>query len=277
MRNILFTLMLISTMTVMGQTKGRFDVYEFNTLKLHVYYTNDALGDASYIVEGKEAIVTLEQPLFKDNVAEFDTYLAKLGKPVEQRVTNYHIGGTGNHDHVMVAGMPKFTEGPVYGGMIRNFQEIFGDSMTDLPTGKVSEVNFNKSYTWAGITFEFRHGATGDFPAASIIIGDKVYYTHWTPAQSHISHLQITSPEAIDAEIAEAEKSLESGCELFIGGHGGATNADAVRFKIRYLKDMKRLLAENKTEETFIEAMKKAYPDLPEADGLTELAKALYK
>lgn len=40
---------------------------------------------------------------------------------------------------------------------------------------------------------------------------------------------------------------------------------------------MKRLLAENKTEETFIEAMKKAYPDLPEADGLTELAKALYK
>lgn len=264
-------------MTVMGQTKGRFDVYELNTLKLHVYYTNDALGDASYIVEGKEAVVTLEQPLFKDNVAEFDAYLDQLGKPVEQRVTNYHIGGTGDHAHVMVAGMPEFSEGPVYGGMIRNFQEIFGDSMTDLPTGKVSEVDFNKRYTWAGISFEFRHGATSDFPAASIIIGDKVYYTHWTPSQSHASHLQISSPKAIDAEIAEAEKSLESGCELFIGGHGGATNADAVRFKIRYLKEMRRSLAENKTEETFIAAMRKAYPDLPGAEGLTELAKVLYK
>ena len=29
----------------------------------------------------------MEQPLFKDNVAEFDTYLSELGKPVEKRIT----------------------------------------------------------------------------------------------------------------------------------------------------------------------------------------------
>lgn len=40
---------------------------------------------------------------------------------------------------------------------------------------------------------------------------------------------------------------------------------------------MKKLLAENKTPEAFIEAMKKAYPNLPGAEGLVELAKALYK
>lgn len=67
-----------------AQDKGRFETHEFDSFKLHVYYTNDALGDASYIVEGKKGLVTMEQPLFKDNVAEFDAYLAGLGKPVEK-------------------------------------------------------------------------------------------------------------------------------------------------------------------------------------------------
>lgn len=92
----------------MAQIKGRFEVYDLDNCKLHVYYTNDALGDASYIIEGENTLVTMEQPLFKDNVAEFDTYLSGLGKPVEKRITDYHVGGTGNHDVVMAQGMPAF-------------------------------------------------------------------------------------------------------------------------------------------------------------------------
>lgn len=92
----------------MAQTaKGNFEVYDFSNYKLHVYYTYDALGDASYIVEGKDALVTMEQPLFKDNVAEFDTYLSQLGKPVEKRITNYHVGGTEDHDVVMPKACPN--------------------------------------------------------------------------------------------------------------------------------------------------------------------------
>lgn len=260
-----------------AQEKGRFEVHDLGNFKLHVYYTNDALGDASYIVEGKKALVTMEQPLFKDNVAEFDTYLAKLDKPVEQRITDYHVGGTAHHDVVMPEGMPEFTKGAVYGGMMQNFAQLFGDALTVMPTGKTSEVAFGTTETYAGVPFEFRHGATTDFPGASIVIGKKVYYTHWTPAKAHVSHLQVSSPAAIDAEIAESRKALESGAELFIGGHGGAAKADAVQFKIDYLNTMKKLFSQNKTPEAFIEAMKKAYPNLPGADGLGELAKALYK
>ena len=84
MRKALFILLNILTITVMAQTKGRFEVHDLGNFKLHVYYTNDALGDASYIVEGKDALVTMEQPLFKDNVAEFDSYINKLVKPVEK-------------------------------------------------------------------------------------------------------------------------------------------------------------------------------------------------
>ena len=271
---ILFNLL---TITTMAQTKGRFEVHDLGNFTLHVYYTNDALGDASYIIEGKDALVTMEQPLFKDNVTEFDAYLSKLGKTVETRITDYHVGGTGNHEVVMAEGMPQFTKGEIYGGMMKGFAQAFGDALTDMPTGKASEVAFGTTQTWAGVPFEFRHGATSDFPGASILIGGKAYYTHWTPAKAHVSHLQVSSPAAIDAEIAEAEKSLASGAELFIGGHGGAAKRDAVKFKIAYLKKMKEVLGNNQTAQAFTDDMKKAFPGLPGEAGLEELSKALYK
>ena len=277
MKKVLIILFNLLTITTMAQTKGRFEVHELGNFKLHVYYTNDALGDASYIVEGKKSLVTMEQPLFKDNVTEFNAYLNNLGKPVEKRITDYHIGGTGKHEVVMAQGMPEFTKGEIYGGMMKGFKQAFGDAITEMPTGKTETVAFGTEQTWGGVTFEFNHGASTDFPGASILIGGKAYYTHWAPVKAHASHLQISSPAAIDAEIAEAEHSLASGAELFIGGHGGATHRDAVEFKISYLKKVKELLTANKTAESFINAMNKAYPELPGAIGLEDLAKALYK
>ena len=277
MKKALFILFNFLTITVMAQTKGRFEVHDLGNYKLHVYYTNDALGDASYIIEGNDALVTMEQPLFKDNVAEFDAYLSKLDKSVEKRITDYHVGGTGKHDVVMAQGMPEFTKGEIYGGMMKGFAQTFGDAMTDMPTGKATEVAFGTTQTWAGVTFEFRHGAKSDFPGASILIGGKAYYTHWTPVKAHVSHLQISSSDAIDAEIAEAENSLASGATLFIGGHGGATTRDAVEFKIAYLKKMKELLVANNTAQAFVDAMKQAWPGLPGEAGLEDLGKALYK
>lgn len=269
--------MSLTALSAVAQPKGRVETYEFANMKLHVYYTNDALGDASYIVEGNNALVTMEQPLFKDNVAEFDALLAALNKPVERRISSYHLGGTAHHDIVMPEGMPAFTKGNVYGGMMQGFAQAFGDAITALPTGKTTEVAFGTTETYTGISFEFRHGASTDFPGASLLIGEKVYYTHWTPSKAHISHLQVSSPAAIDAEIAESEAALQSGAELFIGGHGGAAEKDAVEFKIAYLKTIKKLLQESPTIEAFIEGMNRAYPELPGAEGLADLAAALYK
>lgn len=261
----------------MAQTKGRFEVHDLGNFKLHVYHTNDVMADASYIIEGKDSLVTMEHPLFKDNVAEFNIYIEKLGKPIEKIISDYHLGGSGNYAQIMAEGMEEFSKGPIYGGMMKGFEQMWGDTMTELPTGDVTEVPFGTTQTWAGVTFEFRHGASSDFPAASLLIGGKAYYTHWTPVKAHVSHLQISSPAAIDAEIAEAEKSLASGAELFIGGHGGAAKRDAVEFKIAYLKKMKEILTANKSSQDFVGAMKKAYPGLPGEAGLEDLGKALYK
>lgn len=269
----------INLAAMLGEEKavGRVEVYDMGDFKLHVYYTQDVMNDASYIVEGSDSVVTMEQPLFKVNVAEFNSYLDKVGKPVAKRITDYHVGGTGNHEVLMMKGMPSFVKGPVYGGMMKGFEKAFGDSMTTLPTGMEDEVDFGTTQIYAGIPFEFRHGASTDFPAASILIGGKAYYTHWTPAKAHMSHLQLSSRAAVDAEIAEAERELNSGAILFIGGHGGATQKDSVEFKIEYLNTIKKLLETAKTANDFVAALNEAYPGLPGAEGLNDLAAALYK
>lgn len=269
----------INLAALLGEEKaaGRVEVYDLDNFRLHVYYTQDVMNDASYIVESANSVVTMEQPLFKVNVSEFDRYLDTLRKPVAKRITDYHLGGTGAHEITMLKGMPAFVKGPIYGGMMKGFRQAFGDSMTDLPTGKEDEVAFGTTEIYAGITFEFRHGATSDFPGASIIIGGKVYYTHWTPAKAHMSHLQLGSRAAVDAEIAEAERELHSGAVLFIGGHGGATDSSSVEFKIEYLRTIKRLLETEKTPEAFAKALIAAYPGLPGADMVNDLAAALYK
>ena len=269
----------VNLASLLGEEKsaGSVEIYDLGDFRLHVYYTQDVMNDASYIIEGADSVVTMEEPLFKVNVNEFGSYLDKVGKPVAKRISDYHVGGTGDHEVVMAEGMPAFVKGPVYGGMMKSFEQTFGDTMTSMPTGKEDEVAFESTQVYAGVPFAFRRGASSDFPAASIIIGDKVYYTHWTPAKAHMSHLQLTSRAAVDAEMAEAERELNSEAVLFIGGHGGATQKESVEFKIAYLNTIKSLLETATTPDEFASALDKAYPNLPGADGITALANTLYQ
>ena len=117
---------------------GAFTAYDLDGFKLHVYNTNDVMGDASYIIEGQDSLIVMEYPLFKVNAKEFADYIEKLGKPVEIDVTDYHLGGSDKLPLTMPEGMPAFIEGPIYGGMMKQFASQFGDTMVEwciTPTG----------------------------------------------------------------------------------------------------------------------------------------------
>lgn len=257
--------------------QGRIEVYDFPQFRLHVYYTNDALGDASFIIEGKESVVTLEEPLFKANVTEYEQCLKSIGKPVATRIADYHLGGTGAEPLVMPEGMPGFIHVPPYSSMMEGFAQAFGESIVDLPTGPTTEAAFGSTQNYAGVDFAFDRGAASDFPGAAILIGGKVYFTHWAPAKAHVNALQVGSVEAIDARLAEAETALASGAEIFIGGHGGAASREVLTFKIDYLKGMKEVLAQSKNAAAFVEGMKTRFPGLDGEDGLEQLGAALIK
>ena len=54
MKKVFLFLLTFVTMVAEAQTKGNFEVLDLGNFKLHVYNTNDALGDASYIIEGND-------------------------------------------------------------------------------------------------------------------------------------------------------------------------------------------------------------------------------
>lgn len=209
-------------------------------------------------------------------------YILKLGKPVEKVIANYHAAGFSAYEsskYVMVEGMPEFVKGDIYGGMVKGFASNFGNTIDIdgiIPTATVTK---NGKEKMAGIVFEFTPGAASDFPAASILIGGKVYYLHFTPvAGMHMGPLQITGRTAVDAYLSELEKAKASKAELFIGGHGiAAADVAAVDFQISYLKKIKELMTVHKNAEDFISAMKTAYPKATALENLTAVAANLYK
>ena len=117
---------------ICAQAQGKFEVKDFGRFKLHSYVTADPLGDINCLIEGKKGVVVVEPPAFYDNIQEMNGYIAKLGKPVVKVISNYHVAGYSAFEaskFVMVEGMPEFSEGPVYGGMMAHFGNVFKDKM----------------------------------------------------------------------------------------------------------------------------------------------------
>ncbi len=75
----------------------------------------------------------------------------------------------------MPTGMLSFVEGPIYGGMKKEFAQQFGDTIVPMPINETVEVEFGSTPVYAGVSFSFIKGVVNDFPAASILIGGKAY------------------------------------------------------------------------------------------------------
>ena len=255
---------------------GSFEVKEFDGYKLHIYLTGDEMADASFIVEGADSLVTLEQPLFRANATAFDKYLADLGKPVAKRIADYHLGNTGASTIVMPEGMPEVVKGPEYSGMMAHFAEQYGDAIEPLPTGEMHELPFGETLNFAGIPFKLYKGAANDFPGANILIGSDVVYSHWAPSKSHINNLYAGNIQGVDDRLTELNEILATGATVFVGGHGAPASADDVRFRIEYLNKVKELKASQSDAASFAKALVEAYPGLPGEEGVTALAESLY-
>lgn len=266
----------MAAVTVSAQ-QGEFKTLSGDGFTLHVYNSNDVMADASYIVETKDGLVTLEEPLFKTGVADFQAYAEKLGKPVKARIVDYHEGGTGTSPIIQPEGMPKFMHEGVYAAMMEGFKKSFGDKMVDLPTGNAEEVKFGTTKTISGVDYHFTNGPKNDFPAAGILIGKSFYLMHWAPAKVHMNALQLANREAVAQAIDGLKTAKSYNAKYYLGSHGGAATPSDLDFRIGYLSKMKQLLEKDNDAASFVSDLKAAYPNLPGEEGLDALAANLYK
>ena len=73
--------------------KGAMDVYDFGTVRLHAYRTNDAINDEVFFFEKGGKAVALESPCFFDNYKELTEYFAQRNIAVEAMLISYHMAG----------------------------------------------------------------------------------------------------------------------------------------------------------------------------------------
>lgn len=72
---------------------GAVTTYDYGTIKLHVYRTNDAMQDECYLVEGRDGVVILASTAFKNNINEWNDYIKLLNKLVAGKLLSYHPNG----------------------------------------------------------------------------------------------------------------------------------------------------------------------------------------
>lgn len=279
---LLSCLALMTSLTsVNGQTSKNMKQYDFGTWKIHVYTSPEAMGEVSTIIEGAKGLVVLEAPSFKKSMVEFNAYMAELKKPVVQVIANYHACGLIDYDAkdiVMIEGMPAMMKSPMAAGMIKHFDSAFKGAMdTRLKTEPIPTIKQASIQKYAGIDFIFSQGSTTDFPASSISIGGKAYYMHFAPFVGHASPLLIKSPVAISETLRVLKAAEKTNASVYFGSHGAPGTQQTVQSEIAYLEKMQTIYTAQKDANSFINAMKEAFPTYAGAEGLLAVAAALYK
>ena len=245
---------------------GEVTVYDFGTIKIHAYKTNDVLVDESYVLEKGNNLVLLEASAFKQQNQEFADYIKSLGKPVAGALLAYHPNGYDRYHATVYAtdnAVKNWQAGGSIKGLTDNFVQAFGDTVdTSLPTS-AKHLTFGKSVSLGGIKFNIIDA--GDDAYSVEIPEINVIYRHMMGSTTHNI---LVSRQHIDAEIAFMKDYQAKNYALVLTSHFVPEGQEAVAQKIAYLEKVKELANTCKTKDEFIAAVKAAFPNY---DGVNYL------
>lgn len=243
-----------NTFNTVTLTKGEVGVYDFGSVKLHAYKTNDFIDDEVFIVEKNGKAVIIESPCFRDNIAELTDYLK--GMKTEGILVAYHGAGA-----TFLPDVPKYaTENAVAysangGGkaLITNFTTTFGASF-DNTVHQVTNIIGAGNVTIGGIEFVIHptHEAFDvEIPEINAV------YTHML---GHDCHSIVAGAGHADAMIAQLRGYIEKGYGLILTSHYTPEDLKDAETKIAYLEDLKAVAAESKSADEFKARVSARYP-----------------
>lgn len=234
--------------------KGEVNIYDFGSMKLHAYKTNDAIDDEVFIVEKNGKAVLIESPCFFDNHQELAAYLGDL--EIAGMLVAYH--GAGANFLPMV---PKYAtqNAKLYsetgGGkaLIERFTGVFGEAF-DSSVHRITHVIPAGNVTIGGIDFVIQQ--TED--AFDVEIPEiNAVYTHML---GHDCHSIVAGTGHADAMIQELGRYMERGYDLILTSHYTPEDLKDVQTKIDYLEQLKRIASNCQNAEEFKTKVKKQYP-----------------
>jgi hypothetical protein len=237
--------------------KGEVSIYDFGSIKLHAYKTNDFIDDEVFIAEKNGNAVIIEAPCFYDNIAELTDYLADNGIKVNALLLAYHMAGATFLPNVPVYATANADDYGHNGGgaaLIKNFTDVFKD-IFDSSIYTVTDTIADGKITLSGIDFII----TQTQEAFDIEIPEiNAVYTHML---GHDCHSIVAGEEHANKIIEQLDGYIKKGYDLILTSHYTPENLKDAAAKIDYLKDIKVIASDCKSAEEFKSEIKSKYPD----------------
>ena len=243
-----------NTFTTVKLAKGEINIYDFGTVKLHAYKTNDFIDDEVFIVEKNGKAVVIESPCFFDNNEELSEYLNDI--EVTGMLIAYHGAGA-----TFLPDVPKYAtqnakEYSENGGgkaLINNFTDAFGE-IFDNSVHNITNVIEAGKITIGGIDFVIKQTNEAfdvEIPEINAV------YTHML---GHDCHSIVAGAGHADAMIAELRSYIEKGYALILTSHYTPEDLKDAQTKIDYLENLKKIAAGVQNADEFKTEVGKKYP-----------------
>lgn len=243
-----------NTFTTVKLDKGEMNIYDFGTIKLHAYKTNDFIDDEVFIVEKNGKAVIIESPCFFDNSKELTKYLSDV--KVEGMLIAYHGAGAAFLPEDLKYATQNAVEYSENGGgkaLVDNFTNAFGE-IFDSSVHKITNIIQEGKVTIGGIDFVIKQTAE----AFDIAIPEiNAVYTHML---GHDCHSIVAGAAHADGIIAELKGYIAKGYDLILTSHYTPEDLKDVQTKIDYLENLKKIAADCADADSFKAEVQKQYP-----------------
>lgn len=244
--------------------KGEMNVYDFGSIKLYAYKTNDFIDDEVFILVKNGKGVVIELPCFYDNIKELTEYLQENKIDVIAKFVAYHAAGASFLPEVKSYGTnssDKYNTAGSGAGLVKNFKNVFGE-IFDSSMVKADETVEDGEITIADIKFIVKSNAEAfdiEMPEINSV------YTHML---GHDCHSIVAGCPHADGIISVLNYYLRKGFDLVLTSHYTPEDLKDVKTKIDYLYALKEIF---ETCESGEEMKKKVMEKYPEYSGLNYL------
>lgn len=243
--------------TVVKLEKGSVSVYDYGTIKLHSYKTDDPISDEVFVLEKNGQAVVIESPCFFDNEAALSSYIKDMNVNVAGILVAYHAAGGNFLPNVKkygTAGAKAYGENGGGKALIDNFTEAFGSSF-DNKIHNITEILTAGKVVIGGIEFIIKpndEAYTIEIPEINAV------YTHML---GHDCHSIVAGSGHADAIISELKEYITKGFGLILTSHYTPEDLKDAETKIAYIEDLKKIAKESKTADEFKKIVNEKYPD----------------
>lgn len=244
-----------NTFTAVKLGKGEMNVYNFGSIKLHAYKTNDFIDDEVFIVEKNGKAVVIESPCFFDNNKELEDYLK--GLEIKGMLVAYHGAGATFLPDVLKYATQNAADYSENGGgktLIDNFTAAFGD-IFDNSVHKITNIISEGKISIGGIDFIIKQTSEAfdvEIPEINAV------YTHML---GHDCHSIVAGSSHADAIIAQLKDYIENGYDLILTSHYTPEDLKDAQTKINYLENLKAIASRCENAEEFKTAVQNQYPN----------------